>query len=175
MIGAQLHCLDGGFHAGIRGQENDQDVLVELLDLAQNGHAVGVWQPIVEQDQVDPLWKLFQSGPAGIGLEHVIAFPLQALGKGPPNQRFIINDEDCGFDHGAIANPPVCWFQKLDGRSAGTPSSRPTGLEPDCASRHVRVGNRRPPGRSSAACAPRAAVELPSRIVGSRRGPRATS
>ena len=36
VIGAELHGLDGGFHAGVRRQQNHQDVLVELLDLAQD-------------------------------------------------------------------------------------------------------------------------------------------
>ena len=36
VIGAELHRLDGGLDAGVRGQQDDQDVLVELLDLAQD-------------------------------------------------------------------------------------------------------------------------------------------
>ena len=64
MIRAELHRLDGGFDAGVRGQQDDQDVLIEFLDLPEDRDAVGVGQTIVEQDEVDPFGQLLQGGPS---------------------------------------------------------------------------------------------------------------
>ena len=94
MIGAELHGLDGGLHAGVRGQQNDQDVLVEFLDLPQDGDPVGVGKPIVEQDQIDALRQLLQGGAPGIRFEHLVSLGLEALGQRPANQGFIIDDEN---------------------------------------------------------------------------------
>ena len=58
VIGAELHRLDGGLDAGVRGQQNHQDVLIELLDLAQDRDAVGVGQAVVEQDEIDAFGEL---------------------------------------------------------------------------------------------------------------------
>ena len=53
VIGAELHRLDGGLDADERREQDHQDVGIELLQLAQDRQAVGVGQPIVEQDEVD--------------------------------------------------------------------------------------------------------------------------
>ena len=99
VIGAELHGLDGGLDAGVRRQQNHQDVLVELLDLPQDGDAVGVGQPIVEQDEIDALGQLLHGGAPGVRLEHVVSLGLEAFGQRPANQGFVVDDKNRGFRH----------------------------------------------------------------------------
>ena len=81
VVRPELHRLDGSFDAGVRRQEDDEDVLVELLRLAQDGDAVGIGQPIVEKNQVDAFRKFVQGGASRFGFEHVVPFGLEALGQ----------------------------------------------------------------------------------------------
>ncbi len=99
VVRAELHRLDGGLDARVRGQQNHQDVLVELLDLAKDADAVSVRQAVVEEDQVDAFGELFQGGLPGVGFEDFIPFRLQALRQRPANQGFIVDDENSGFWH----------------------------------------------------------------------------
>ena len=99
MIGAELHGLDSRFHAGVRREQNDQDVLIELLDLPQNGDSVRVRKPIVEQDEIDALGEFLHRGASGIRFEHLVPLGLEAFGQRPANQRFVVDDENSGFRH----------------------------------------------------------------------------
>ena len=71
--------------------------------------AVGVGQPVVEQDEVDALGKLLQRGASGLGLEHLVPFRLEALGQRPADQGFVVDDENRGFghDYGVRERAPV--------------------------------------------------------------------
>ena len=173
VIRPQLHRLDRGLDAGVRRQEDDQDVLIELLHLAENRDAVGIGEPVVEQDQVDPLRKLVQRAAPGVGLEHVIALRPQTLGEGPANQRFVIDDQDGGFAHNAIAGSG-CLLCRNPGRLAAIAHSSRRGR--DCASPCVCVGSRRlagssmahgpgglaPPAKGAGAAAPDASCKAPA-------------
>ena len=99
MVGANLHRFDGGFHRRERGEEDDEDVLVEFLDLAEDRHAVGIRKLVVEQDEVDALAELLECTGAGAGLEDLVTLALEALGQRPPDQGFIIDDEDSWSGH----------------------------------------------------------------------------
>ena len=99
VVGAELHGFDGRFHTGVRGEQNDKDVLVELLDLAQHRDAVGIGKAIVEQDEIHALGKLLEGGASGFRLEHFVPVGLQALAQGPANQGFVIDDKNGGVWH----------------------------------------------------------------------------
>ena len=101
VIGPELHRLDRGFDAGIRGQEDHQRVLIQFLDLAEDRDPVGVGQPIVEQDQIDAFGEPLHGRLTGVGLEHVVSLGLEAFGQRPADQGFIIDDEHGSVWHGA--------------------------------------------------------------------------
>ena len=100
VIRADAHRFDGRLDGRKRGEEDDQDVLVVLLDLAQDGHAVRVRQLVVEQDQIDTLAQLFERPCARLGLEHLIALALQPFGQRPADQGFVIDNENGWGRHG---------------------------------------------------------------------------
>ncbi len=99
VVGAELHGFDGRFHTRVRGEQNDKDVLVELLDLAQHRDAVGIGKAIVEQDEIHALGKLLEGGASGLRLEHLVPVGLQAFAQGPANQGFVIDDKNGGVWH----------------------------------------------------------------------------
>ena len=63
VVGADLHRLDGGVDRGIGGQQDDEDVGVVLLDLAQHGDAVDVGQLVVEQHEIDAVARRARAPP----------------------------------------------------------------------------------------------------------------
>ena len=79
VVRAELHRGHGGFDAGVGGQEDHQDVLVELLHLLQNADAVRVRQPVVEQHQVDAFRQLLQGSRPGVGFDDLVALGRQPL------------------------------------------------------------------------------------------------
>ena len=107
VVRPELHRLDGSLDAGVRRQENDEDVLVELLRLAQDGDAVGIGKPIVEKNQVDAFRKFVQGGASRFGFEHVVSFGLEALGKRPTDKGFVVDDQNRGFGHDGIRKTNV--------------------------------------------------------------------
>ena len=72
---------------------------IELLDLAQDGHAVGIRQPVVEQHEVDALLELLERRLAGAGLEDLVAVGLEPLAQRPADQSFVVDDQNGGFWH----------------------------------------------------------------------------
>ena len=95
VIGAELHRLDGGLDAGVRRQQDDQDVLIELLDLAQDRDAVGVGQPIVEQHEIDALGQLARARRVPVSASST-SYPsaLRRSAERPADQGFVVDDED---------------------------------------------------------------------------------
>ncbi len=78
VIGAALHGLDGGVHRRITGDDDGQDVRVQLPDVRQDLHAVLARHLEVQQNDfrpggVDELQRVIAAG----GREHVIPHPLQ--------------------------------------------------------------------------------------------------
>ena len=79
VIRAELHRFDGGVNARIRGQQDNQDVLIELLDLSKHADAVCVRQPIIEKHQVDAFGEFLQGGFPSLGLEDFVALGVEPL------------------------------------------------------------------------------------------------
>ena len=99
MVRPNLHRLDGGLHRGVRGEHDDEDVRVVLLDATQHGDAVHVGQAVVEQDQVHAVAHTLECVAAGFRLEHVMPLGAQAFEQRPPDQLLVIDDENCGVRH----------------------------------------------------------------------------
>jgi hypothetical protein len=101
VVGSLLHRLHGGFHAGIRGEENDQRVGGPFLDSLEHRQTIAIGQPVVEQDEIDALLALGQRLGRSAGFDNVVAFGLQAVAERPANQLLVVDDEDRGSVHGS--------------------------------------------------------------------------
>ena len=104
VVRPELHRLDGGLDAGVGREQDHQDVLIELLHLAQYRHAVGVGQPVIKENEIDAFGELLERGFPGLGFEDVVAFRLEALAERPANEGFVVDDQDRGFGH---SHPPA--------------------------------------------------------------------
>jgi hypothetical protein len=105
VIGADLHRLDRRVDGRVGGQQDDEDLRILLLDLAQDRHAVDVWELVVEQHQIDAVANAIEGLPPGGRLDHLVAVGAQALGQGPADQRFVVDDEDGGGRHQGSRSP----------------------------------------------------------------------
>ncbi len=102
MVRAGFHRLDGRVHGGVGRQEDDDDVGIVFLDLAQDGDAVDVRELVVEEHEVDALVHTVDRLVAGRRLDNAHAVGPQALRQRPPNQLFIVGDEDGGHCYRSI-------------------------------------------------------------------------
>ena len=100
VVRAELHRLDGGVDAGVGREQDDEDVGIELLELLEDGQAVEVGQPVVENREVDARGGLLDGRLAVLGLEHVVAGRAQTLGDRPADQLFVVDDQNRFVCHG---------------------------------------------------------------------------
>ena len=100
VVGAELHRLDCRLDAGVGGEQDDEDVLVELLDLAEDADAVGIRKLVVQEHEVHAFRKLLERGAAGVSFEDLVTLGLQPFGQRPPDQRFVVHDENGWMRHG---------------------------------------------------------------------------
>ena len=100
VVRAELHRFDRGLDRGVRREQNHQDVGIELLHLSQNRDAVGVWKAVIEQHEVHAFGEFFERGASGIGFEQIVSVGLQTFRQRPPDERFVVDDQNRGFGHG---------------------------------------------------------------------------
>ena len=94
VIRAKLHRFDGGLDADEGRQQDDQDVGIRFLDLPQHGQAVGIRKAVIQEDEVDAVGEPLDRRGTGLGFKHVITVALQAFAERPPDERFVVNDQN---------------------------------------------------------------------------------
>ena len=102
VIRAQLDRLDRARHARIGGEEDDDDVRIQLLDPRDERDPVRVGQAEVEDHEVDPVAAPLEPFRAVLGLQDLVAGRLQPLAERPADQLFVIDDEDPDRRHARI-------------------------------------------------------------------------
>src|SRR5207249_3630459 len=83
-----------GRDARQRGEQDHQDVRIDLLQLPEDRQAVHVGQPVVQEDEVHAFLELLERLAAGARLEDVVALRAQPLPQRPANQIFVVDDQD---------------------------------------------------------------------------------
>ena len=81
-------------------RQHDEDVGRLFLDAAQHRQPVAVRQAKVEQDKVNARDFLERFGD-GASLEDLVPVLGQTLTQGPPDERLVIDDQECCSGHGA--------------------------------------------------------------------------
>ena len=99
VVRTALHRLDGVLDGRERGHEDDERLRRPLLDAFEHAQPVVVRQLEVEQNQIDAGRGLLDGSGGGVGFENVVALLLQTLLQGPPEQRFVVDDQQRGVGH----------------------------------------------------------------------------
>ncbi len=99
VIRAGLHRFDRHVDARERGEQNHQRIGIGFLDLLQHREAVGIWQPVVEQHQVDPFAVLLERLGGRLCLDHAVSFLREPIVQRPADQLLIVHDKNSRFSH----------------------------------------------------------------------------
>jgi hypothetical protein len=99
VICALFHRFDRHLDARISRQQDDQRVGIGALDLLEDVEAVAVRQFVIEEHEVDAFAKPLERIGGRRRLHHPIALIVEPAGQRPPNELFIVDDENRGGPH----------------------------------------------------------------------------
>ena len=91
--------LDGRVHVRVGRQQDHEDIRIDLPDLLQHGNAVKVGEPVVQDREVHAGPRLSDGRRAVLRFQDGVARRGESPADRPPDQLFVINDQDCFVCH----------------------------------------------------------------------------
>ena len=125
VVGAVLERLHRGLHGSVAGHDDDDDVRIDLADLAVQLQAVHAGHLDVQQGQVPALARQLQQRLArAVGGVHAVAFFLEPFSQRVPDDVFVVDDQDAGLGIHNVLLATNCRLSIVDCRAAWPDRSR---------------------------------------------------